>query len=490
VNRSPGSASSRDRRISPASQRSRSPERGTVLFTWRSGALFAGIALLWLVSGISPLLVDAAIAANLGGLLLIYFDLKGTVGCDSLSAERIHDPQLSLGAENEITLRIRSRVSVEMRAEVRDRPPLEMDSHPAPFRVALGPLESKDLAYVLVPTERGEYRFGNLWARREGRLGFIVRQWAIPMERTVKVYPNVLAARKYETLLTRSRRNETGLRSVRSPGAGKEFAAMRDYQPDDEFRSIDWNATARRVKLIVREYEAERNQRAMIVLDCGRMMSAPVALTPDREDGLSEAIERRMAGGSERELRMTKLDFAVNAALIFSYVALGLGDLVGMLTFTDAAGEFLPPDRGEGQLRRILEGLYRVQASTLDSSYPDVYLQLQNRLRRRSLLLFFTDLMDRESSQSAIRYMGLLARRHLCVCIAIGDPEVAEWAGKTPSDDEEVYRQAVALSALRDRAVALNELRRMGVRVVDALPESLTAEAVRRYLEAKRRGAI
>jgi uncharacterized protein (DUF58 family) len=187
---------------------------------------------------------------------------------------------------------------------------------------------------------------------------------------------------------------------------------------------------------------------------------------------------------------MTKLDFAINAALVFSYVALAMGDKAGLLTFAEEAGDYLPPNRGSGQLNRILDELYSVQATAMNSSFRDAYLQLQSRLRKRSLLLFFTDLTDPDTAKSAVKYLGLLSRRHLCVCVAIGDPEVAEWAAKTPKDESEIYRQVIALTTLQDRALALSELRRAGVQVVDTLPEALTAEAVNRYLELKTAGRL
>jgi uncharacterized protein (DUF58 family) len=187
---------------------------------------------------------------------------------------------------------------------------------------------------------------------------------------------------------------------------------------------------------------------------------------------------------------MTKLDFAVNAALVFSYVALALGDKVGMMTFAEEPGAFLPPHAGSPQLNRILDTLYDVQASVMDTSFVEAYLHLQRHVRKRSLLLFFTDLTDPETARSAVKYMGMLARRNLCVCVAVGDPEVAEWAAAVPESDGEVYRQAVALSTLADRARALSELRRAGVQVVDTLPQTLTAEAVSRYLQVKQAGLL
>jgi uncharacterized protein (DUF58 family) len=167
-----------------------------------------------------------------------------------------------------------------------------------------------------------------------------------------------------------------------------------------------------------------------------------------------------------------------------------MGDKAGLLTFAEETEAYLPPNRGTGQLNRILEELYAVQATTMNASFADAYLHLQTYLRKRSLLLFFTDLTDPETAKSAVKYMGLLARRHLCVCVAIGDPEVAEWAAKAPQNDSEAYRQVVALTMLQDRARALAELQRVGVQVMDTLPQNLTAEAVNRYLELKTAGRL
>ncbi|MBW3623824.1 MAG: DUF58 domain-containing protein, partial [Armatimonadetes bacterium] len=470
----------------------------TVFFTPRVGIMAAGVAVFWLSTGVWPVMQGIAVAANLLLFLLLLYDLDRTAGRDSLAVEREHDPQLSLGTENRITLTVRSLSSVPMHVQLRDGPPVELDPYPEPFDVTLQPGERKEWSYALTPTERGEYRFRDLWVRREGRLGLIVRQWAVPLAETVKVYPNVLETRKYETLVIRGRLNELGLRSGKNLGAGREFASLREYLPDDEFRAIDWNATARRVRLIVRQYEVERSQQVLSVLDCGRLMSAPVMgigslgrwVIGEAEGDAGSLSQRPNDPMTLSSLRMTKLDFGVNAALVSSYVALALGDRVGMMTFAEDAGAYVPPHAGSNQLNRILEELYAVQASTMDTSYVEAYIHLQRYLKKRSLLLFFTDMMDPETARSAVKYMGLLARRHLCVCVAVGDPEVAEWASLVPADEEEVYRQAVALTTLGDRANALTQLRRAGVQVVDTLPQTLTAEAVHRYLQVKQAGLL
>ncbi len=472
--------------------------RGTVFFTWRVGALAAGVAALWLLSGVSWLFGAVAVVANLALLYAVWLDADRTTGAEALEVTRHHDPQLSLGAANRVTLRVRSRSSEPMRLEVRDGPPLEMSPDPPTFRVTLAPGEARELEYSLTPTERGEYRFREAWVRREGRWGLITRQLATPLAGTVRVFPNVLETRKYETLLLRHRLNELGLRASRSIGAGREFSALRDYQPDDEFRAIDWNATSRRVRLTVRQYEVERSRPVIVLLDCGRLMGSPVQgieRASQGDDAPSTALDlsapaSRRAPDIHPELRMTKLDFAVNAALVFSHVALAMGDRVGLLTFSEEIGEFIPPGAGSDHLPRILHALYRVQASRLDSDFAEAYLQVERELRKRSMILLFTDLMDAESNQHTVKYLGMMARRRLCVCVAVGDPEVAEWATRPPVSDEGVYRQAVALATLNDRAIALADLRRRGVHVMDTLPHTLTAEAVNRYLQVKARGLL
>ena len=197
----------------------------------------------------------------------------------------------------------------------------------------VAPRGTWEFIYHVRPLRRGDYQFGDLSLRWLGPLGLVIRQANVDAKEPVKVYPNLLDVRRYDLLLRRNRLQEMGLRTTRQFGEGTEFERLREYLPDDEYRRINWKATARRNFPVTTEYQTERSQQVIAVLDAGRMMQSPVA-------------------------DIAKLDYVVNAVLLLTYVATGKGDRVGMLSFADDVMHYLSPRQGRGQFYRMLELLY------------------------------------------------------------------------------------------------------------------------------------
>jgi uncharacterized protein (DUF58 family) len=281
----------------------------------------------------------------------------------------------------------------------------------------------------------------------------------------VKVYPNVRQIREYELLARQDRSRQMGLRRAKQMGVGLEFDRLREYLPDDEPRRLDWKATARRGQLMTREFDIERSQNVMLVLDLGRTMAS-------------------------RLEEMTKVDLAVNACVLLAHIAAANDDRVGLYTFAAAPGLFLPPDRGREQVFRLLDGLYRARAVAEEANYRTGFAVLAARQRKRALLLLFTDLIDPDSSRRLIETISLLTAKHRVVCVAFGDHELADLVRARPAAGEDLYRQAVAITMLEDRRLALAELSRRGVITVDASPANLGVAAVNKYLELKRAGRM
>ncbi len=231
----------------------------------------------------------------------------------------------------------------------------------------------------------------------------------------MRVYPNVLDVRKYDLLARKGLLMELGLRNVRANGTGTEFERLRDYTPDDEYRRINWKATARRQRPIAVEYETERAQHVVFVLDTGRLMRPPIA-------------------------DLAKLDYAINAALLSSYVATLRGDQVGLLTFADEVGVYLAPSKGRGQFYTMLELLYNVRSEPVEADYARAlgYLGLKNK--RRSLIVIFTDLVTLDAAQPLIAYTARLATRHLPLVVTIQDPNITGLARKQYGDRQRGVR--------------------------------------------------
>ena len=374
--------------------------------------------------------------------------------------ERKHDQKLSLGAENPIHLHLRNRGRYAAHFSLRDEPPEAFRIDARVLSADVAPHASWQGLYHVHPLRRGDYRFGNLTLRWRGPLGLVVRQARIPAEEQIKVYPNLLDVRRYDLLLRRNRLQEMGLRNTRMFGEGTEFERLREYLPDDEYRRINWKATARRGHPVTIEYQTERSQNVMTVLDTGRMMQSPVA-------------------------DIAKLDYVVNAVLFLAYVATGKGDRVGMMTFADDVQHYLSPHQGRGQFYRMLELLYAVEPQPVEPDYFKSLSYLALKQRRRSLIVIFTDLTSGVSLNTLVSQVSLLARHSLPLVVTISDPDVHAAAHQNPNTSLAVYQRAVAVQVLDERRIILETLHKRGVMTLDVPANQLSTAVINRYLELK-----
>jgi uncharacterized protein (DUF58 family) len=427
-------------------------------------ALCAGAVLFFLAPLLPALypagvLVDCLIAAAclVDGLLLRQ--------ATRLQVERECDPTLSLATSNPVTLRAVNRASFPIRFHARDEPPPGFQVDRRLFSATLRPGERWTASYHVIPPERGDFAFGRLYLRCRTPLGLLIRTFSVPAALPVKVYPNVRQIREYELLARQDRSHQMGLRLLKRIGSGLEFERLREYLPDDEPRRVDWKATARRGLLMTREFDVERSQNVILLLDLGRTMAS-------RLDAF------------------TKVDLAVNACVLLAYVASLSDDRVGLFTFAAKPGLFLPPDRGKGQVFQLLEALYRVRAVAEEANYRTAFAAFAAQARKRALVILFTDLVDPDSSRRVIEMIPMLTGKHLVVCVAFGDHELTALVRRKPETSDDVYRQGVAISMLEDRRLALAELSRRGVLVVDASPNDLAVAVVNQYLALKRAGRV
>lgn len=381
---------------------------------------------------------------------------------DRFDVARVHDTKLSLGAENAVTVSVRNRSRRGTRLTVRDEAPEEFKIGTRVLEGDVLPLGTWSGVYHLQPLRRGDYRFGDLHLRWLGPLKLVLRQGRVKAAEPVKVYPNLLDVRIYDLLLRRNRLQEMGLRTTRMFGEGTEFERLREYLPDDEFRRINWKATARRNRPVTVEYQTERSQSVIAVLDTGRMMQTPVA-------------------------DIAKLDYAVNAVLFLTYVATGKGDRVGMMSFADDVSHYLAPRQGRGQFYRMLEVLYAVDATQVEPDYRKALTYLAVKQRRRALVVIFTDLSSGASMDSLVAQVSLLARSSLPLVVTISDPDIHAASKRQPHDSLTVYQRAAASQILDERRVALDTLRRRGVLTLDVPANQLSFSVINRYLELKGR---
>lgn len=417
------------------------------------------------LSAFAPGLIWLAVAYVVAVAALAVSDAALAAGPAQVEVERVHDPQLSLGAENLVTVILANATPRPVAFTLRDEHPHEF---PADARFLSGVVPPYDVAearYHVRPLRRGDYSFGDVVVRYRGPLGAIERQARYGLGAPVRVYPNVLELKKYDLLARKGMLHELGLRVSRVRGPGGEFERLRDYTADDEFRRINWKATARRGRPIAAEYETERSQHVVCAIDCGRLMAPPVG-------------------------ELMRLDYAVNTALMLSYVAGLRGDHVGVLAFADAVRAYVAPRRGKPQFQAILETLYNLQPEPVEADHGAALGYLARRQRRRALIVVFTDLATPEAAGPLVTHLTRLARHHLPLCVTVSDPFVVGAAGQPVSDGEGLYRRAVAEGLLDERRALLDRLQRGGVLTVDVPADRLSAGVVNTYLRLKAQGRL
>lgn len=462
-------------------------------------------AALWVAAALVPSWRVVATLYNLILLVLALVDLLLSPRPRDFDVEREFEPKMNLGALNDVKLRLRNRarlpVSLSVRDEVppswtvsSDEPPKESNGVVLPVlaKIALrveanGEIETH---YQIAPTRRGDFHFGALHARYATVLGLWFRQFHTePPNQEARVYPDISAVRRYELALREGKMRDIGLHLLRLRGRGTEFESLRDYSTGDEYKNINWKASARRGKLISTNYEIERDQTIVICLDCGRMMTSLAVSRGEKREARDEGddLASRL---SLLETPLSKLDCAINATVLLSHVAASMGDSVGLLLFSDGVLKWLAPRKGRVQTGAIIEALYGAQPALVEADYQVAYEHLMARRVRRALVVTFTDIIDAEASRELLNASGALRRHHNALCVTINNRDVIEMADKFPETDGQFYEKALAQRMLSQRESALERLRASGVGILDVEANQLTIATVNRYLNLKSRGAL
>ncbi|OZC02666.1 DUF58 domain-containing protein [Rubricoccus marinus] len=407
----------------------------------------------------------------LADALLLWGTRKG-----GLVATRAVEDKLSMGDENEVALNVENRYGTPISARIIDEAPVQFqkrdtgDLLPLAARGAEGARQRR--TYSLRPTERGVYGFGHLNLFAATPIGLINRRFRAVPPQEVKVYPSIIQMRKYAFLAESNRLEEAGLKRVRRLGQTMEFDQVRTYVPGDDRRTINWKATARRgmasgggPSLLVNQYEEERAQPVVAALDMGRAMRSPF-----------EGI--------------TLLDHAVNTSLVLLNTALIKADKAGLVTFDHEVRTVVAPDRGRGQLSRVLESLYRQRPSYRDPSYEAFYAAVRSRLKRRSLILLFTNFDTRAGLERQLPYLARIARKHRLVVVLFENSGIRELL-ETPAERlEDVYVKTTAETLAMEKREIARTLERRGIGSILTSPEHLTVDAVNRYIALKARGSF
>lgn len=426
----------------------------------RLAIIIIAAALLVGFSGwFAPLMATGLALVGLA-IALTVSDWVALTRIDRPEVSRLVDEKLSLGAQNLVKLRVRNASFARLTGALRDEFPEDFDACGNVIKIDIAPRSASDMTYSVVQPHRGDFSFGDSYMRLYGPLGLLIRQIKFHTAKDVKVYPNILDLRRYEISLHRNRVAQPGQKTMRCHGRGTDFESLREYLTDDEFRTIDWKASARRGKLISRQYQEEKSQNIMILMDCGRVMGPVI-------DGLS------------------RLDWSINAAMMLAHVAAMKGDKVGLMAFGEEIHAYTPPKSGKSQTLNLLRMTYNLQSASGDSNYFRAFPFFSRKWTRRSLAVVFTELDDPEASKPLISQIGSLTKKHLVMVVAMSDPKLVKASKREPVNREDVFEAAVAKQVIQFRKQAAAQLARAGAIVLDVPPNMFTPAVVNQYLRIK-----
>jgi uncharacterized protein (DUF58 family) len=395
-------------------------------------------------------------------VLLGLVDLPSLPGLNSFRTERTVGRIASLNVPHRVGLVVSNQSRAPYVIGLRDDVPPEFQHAPHEFELNLSARSRATMHYELRATRRGAFRFERVFIRARSRWWLWRRFLTYPVSSEVHVYPDMKQLGEYAVLARTNRLSLMGVRRTRRIGQDNEFERLRDYTLDDNYKYIDWRATARRRRLTVKDFQTNQSQRLIFLMDCGRMMTNQAA-------GLS------------------LLDHAFNAMLMLSFVALRQGDSVGLICFSDQIHHYVPPRGGMTQMNRLLHAVFDRFPRLVESRYDDAFLHLDLHCKKRSLVILVTNLIDEVNAHQVQQYLGVLAGRHLPLGVLLRDHRLFDAADSPVASDSQLYRAAAAAEILTWRHQVLTSLQHRGVLALDVFPEQMTAPLVNHYLEIKAR---
>lgn len=369
--------------------------------------------------------------------------------------------RLSVGRDNAVTLEIQSQNSAIV--QIKDRYPLQFTVDNELLEAEVSANSKSELHYTIHPSSRGEYQWGDIAVRQLGKWGLAWRSWNASASQKVAVYPDLIGLRSLTIRLTLG--NSGAMRQAKKLGNGTEFAELKQYNQGDDIRLIDWKATARRNRPLLKALEPEQEQTLFILLDRGRLMTAQV-------QGLK------------------RFDWGLNTTLSLALAGLNRGDKVGVAVFDKDITTWIPPERGQFHLSKLIENLTPIQPALLESDYLNAITKVVTQQTRRALVVVITDLVDITASTELLTAMARLTPRYLPFCVALRDLSVDVIAHSTTDNLEDTYRRAVALDLLSQREVAFGQLKQKGVLVLDAPCDKISDLLVDRYLQLKAKNLL
>jgi uncharacterized protein (DUF58 family) len=428
-------------------------------------AIFS-VAVLFMLGYLVPELFTAAIVilifVSISVLLDVYLLYRQKNG---IEAERTIGERLSNGDENKLVIQLKNNYDYKINCTIIDELPYQLQERKWYKELQVDANSETAFEYFIKPQERGEYNFGNINVYVDGPLKLVRRRYIFNQEKTVKVYPSYIQMRRYQLHAIGSHLQETGVKRMRRLGHSMEFEQIKEYVRGDDYRTLNWKATARHGNFMVNTYTDERSQQIYCIINKGRVMKMPFE-------------------------EMTLLDYAINASLVLSSVALQKQDKAGLITFAQHLDAFIPADKKPTQINNILETLYKQQTNFLEPDFEKLFSVVRNRITQRSLLVLFTNFESFESLERELPSLKKLAHYHLLMVVFFENTELKELTELKATETEGIYIKTIAEKFRYEKQLIAKELQKHGIISVLSTPQRLTINSLNKYLELKNKQSI
>lgn len=392
--------------------------------------------------------------------ILLLFLSKG-----NLKAQRIVTDKLSNGDENGIHIIIDNFYFFNVDIKIIDELPYQFQKRDFRIVRSIASGEQHTYSYSVRPVERGVYKFGNLNIFTSSPIGLLARKYTYDQGQEVPVYPSFLQLKKYDLLAFSNKLFEHGLKKIRRIGHTMEFEQIKEYIQGDDIRNINWKATAKKNQLMVNQFQDEKSQPIYSVIDKGRVMKMPF-----------------------NELSL--LDYAINATLVVSNIALKKNDKAGMFSFSNKIENRVVAERRSAQMNLILETLYNLKTDFVESDFSRLYIDIKRNIPQRSLFLLYTNFETLDALHRQLPYLQAIAKQHLLVVIFFKNTELISFTEQKPNNSKDIFEQTIAEKFIYEKELVVNELRRYGIQTILTRPEDLTLHTINKYLEIKAKGIL
>lgn len=425
-----------------------------------------GIGICYILAFFFPwfMWISHGLLMGLGIIMIVdYFLLFNQK--DGVEAMRILPEKLSNGDDNAVKVDVKNIYSFKINVQIIDEIPFQFQKRDFLITREIASQSNVLLEYILTPKERGVYQFGNLNILVKSPIGLVSRKFKFQKDETLPSYPSFVHLRKYELMALQNEFLLGGVRKIRKLGHTMEFEQIKDYVQGDDVRTINWKATSKQNKLMINQFQDEKSQRIIMLIDKGRTMKMPF-------NGLS------------------LLDYSINATMALSHIILKKGDRAGMMTFSKKMENKVAADNKSGQLKRISEGLYHIETDFYESDFGKLYQDVKLNIGQRSLILLFSNFETLDALNRQMKYLRGIAKSHLLVVIFFKNSELQNIIQSNPENLQQVYDEIIAEKFELEKKLIIQELKKYGIYTVYTLPENLNLDVINKYLEIKARGLL